>query len=103
MAKLFKARTRRTLWRNWGYLLLPIILWGWFIAQIGAGPLAIMSGLSLGFIFFQAKVPCGAKIRERDPVTGEFLFCRNDAKGILGGCGQFKAHKWQNVRLIVSR
>lgn len=84
------------LWRSWGYLLLPVILWGWFIAQLGVGPLAIMSGLSLGFLLFQAKVPCGAETRQRDPVTGEYHFCRNDARGILGGCGNFKAHKWGN-------
>jgi hypothetical protein len=102
MAKLLKKSTRKTLGKTWGYLLLPVILWGWFAGQIGVAPIAIMSGLSLGFLLFQAKVPCGAQTRERDPVTGEFLLCRNNASGILGGCS-FKSHKWQNLKLIVSR
>lgn len=102
VAKLLKKSTRETIGRTWGYLLLPIILWGWLLGQIGLVPIAILSGLSFGFLLFQAEVPCGAQIRDRDPVTGEFLLCRNNANGILGGC-RYKSHKWQNLKLIVSR
>lgn len=103
MAAILKKSTRKKLGHSWGYILLPVILWGWLIGQIGFGLLAIMSSLSLGFFLFQAKVPCGAQTRQRDSTTGEFLLCRNNAKGILGGCGQYQSHKWQNAKLMVSR
>lgn len=66
-------------------------------------PIAIGSALVTGYFLLQAKVPCGAKIRDRDEVTGDFLLCRNNASGILGGCKQFQAHKWGNLKLIASR
>jgi hypothetical protein len=100
---MLNKKTREKLWRRWGYITLPIILWAWFFTSIGVGPLAIASVLTTGFFMFQARVPCGAKIRERDRETGEFLLCRNNAKGILGGCGQYEAHKWGNFKLIISR
>jgi hypothetical protein len=103
VAKLLTKKRRRIFGRTWGYVLLPIIAWGWFIAQIGPAPLAVLSALSFGFLLFQARVPCGAKIRDRDPVTGEHLFCRNNASGMLGGCPQFASHKWQNLKLLISR
>lgn len=103
MGRLFKVKTRTKRWDSWGYITLPIILWAWFFTSIGVAPLAVASTLTMGFFMFQAKVPCGAPIRERDPETGEHLLCRRDAKGILGGCGHFQAHKWSNEKMIVSR
>ncbi|QJY45583.1 hypothetical protein [Pseudonocardia broussonetiae] len=93
--KVVKARTRRALWRNWGYLMLPLILWAWFIAQLGPAPIAVMSTLAFGFFLFQAQAPCCAQTRQ-----GEW--CRNNASGILGGC-YLKNHRWQNVRMLVDR
>jgi hypothetical protein len=88
--------------RSWGYLLLPIILWAWFIAQLGLLPIVIMSAAATLFFLLQAKVPCGAEIRDRDPNTGEHLLCRRNATGILGGC-ELKSHRWQNVKMLVRR
>jgi hypothetical protein len=103
MGRLFKAKIRRKIWRNWGYISVPVILWCWIFTSIGLAPLAVASALTTGFFLFQARVPCGAKTRQRDRETGEFLLCRNDAKGLLGGCGQYQAHKWGNAKLIISR
>lgn len=99
---LIRKSTRRKLWQNWGYLLLPVILWGWFFGSLGAGPLAVMSTLSLGFVLFQARVPCGAETRQRDRETNEYQLCRNNAHGILGGCRQYEAHKWGNAKLLIT-
>lgn len=100
---LLKKSTRRKLAKSWGYLLLPVILWGWLVRTIGVPVLAIMSTLTLGFFLFHARVPCGAETRDRDRETGEYLLCRNNAHGILGGCRQYQAHKWQNAKLIIKR
>lgn len=102
MAPLVKRRTLRTIWRYWGYILLPIILWTWIALHDQWVAIAIMSAFTTGFFLFQARVPCGAEIRDRDPETGEYLLCRKNASGILGGCG-YKSHRWQNLKMIVRR
>jgi hypothetical protein len=58
-------------------------------------PLALGSVLVLLFSLFAAPMPCCAETR-----GGEF--CRNNGRGLLGGC-HFKAHKWQNAKALVKR
>lgn len=98
-----RASTRRRLWLNWGYFLIPIILAAWFFIGVAAAPpLAVVSALSIGFFLFQARVPCGALNRKRNDITGDLEWCRNNATGILGGC-HLKSHRWQNAKLLFSR
>jgi hypothetical protein len=70
---------------------------------IGAPIALAASALMMGFFSLQAKVPCGAEIRERNRETGMHLLCRNNAYGILSGCKQYQAHKWGNAKLLVHR
>lgn len=98
-----KKKTRQAFWRGWGYVLLPVAGWAWFVGLLGAAPIAFMSTLTMGFFLFQSKVPCGAETRTRDAETSEYQLCRNNAKGLLGGCGQYKAHSWGNAKLIMKR
>lgn len=90
-----KKSTRDWLKRTWGYILLPVLYWGWFLVNMPYTWLAVLSFGSLGFFMFQAKVPCCAETRKG-------LYCRNNATGILGGC-QIIEHKWQNLRLLIRR
>ena len=92
---LLRAKTRRAIWQNWGYLLLPIIAWAWYFTNIGVGPLAALSGAALGYFLVQARVPCCATIR-----SGEY--CRNNATGLLGGC-HLRQHRWQNIKMLLRR
>jgi hypothetical protein len=91
--KLIKAKNRERLWRNWGYILLPITLWAWFIAQLAPATITIMATLSFGFFLFQAQAPCCAQTRK-----GEW--CRNNSWGILGGC-HYKQHRLQNIKMLI--
>ena len=95
--RLLKKSTRQKLVRIWGYFLLPVIAWAWYTGDIGHGPIAIMSALSVLFFLFQARVPCGAL--NRDGQT----YCIHNAKGLLGGCNQVVAHKWHNAKMLIRR
>src|SRR5690606_12356564 len=97
-------RTRRRIRKSWGYLLLPVILWGWVAGTIGIPAIAIMSGLVLAFLMVNADMPCGAETRERDRETGEFLLCRRPSSGIVGACAQYRAaHRWGCVKMIAKQ
>ncbi len=97
-----KKQTRKRVARTWGYLLLPVLVYGWFVGDIGYGPLAIASTLAAAFFLLQARVPCCAENREVRTLSGEPTLCRNNAKGLLRGCW-IEAHKWQNAKMIVRR
>lgn len=97
-----RKETKRKLWAHWGYIALPILLWGWFVGLFAAPAVAALSTVTMSFFLFQAKVPCGAENREVDRKTGEYTLCRRDANGLLRGCS-LKAHKWGNAKLMVSR
>lgn len=78
--------------RYWGYLLLLVVLGGWF--RWGFDP-ALLAGLSVVsglWIFFQAPGWCGAKTR------GD-VYCRNNARGLLMGC-HLRQHKWQKLLML---
>lgn len=103
VARILSKRTQRKIWANWGHIALPVTIWGWIVGLFGAPFVLAASALMMGFFMLQAKVPCGAEIRERNRETGEHLLCRNDAYGLLRGCKQFTAHKWGNAKLLVDR
>lgn len=98
-----KKDTRGRIGHYWGYFLLPTVVWAWIIGLLGSAPVAVLSAVAMGFFLFQAKVPCGAETRQIDRDTGEYLLCRNNAKGLLGGCPQVIAHKWGNAKLLIKR
>jgi hypothetical protein len=86
---------RRALARYWGYLLIPVIVWAWTTRETSYGPIAIASALSTTYFMFQTKVPCCA-------INRNHTFCRNNARGLLGGC-HLRDHKWQNIRMLAHR
>jgi hypothetical protein len=90
-----KAATRKAIAKYWGYLLLLVIYFGWFVFHFGPAALAVGSFLGLSYFLFQAPVPCCAKNRD-------LTFCRNNAHGIIGGC-HIKQHKWQNFKMLIHR
>jgi hypothetical protein len=99
---LMKKSTRKALARYWGYIFLPVIFYGWFVGDIGYGPLAIASVLASSFFLLQARVPCCADNRKVLTATGEPTLCRNNSRGLLRGC-HIIAHRWQNLRMIGRR
>jgi hypothetical protein len=97
-------QSRRRIRKSCGYVLLPIILWGWIAGTIGIPAIAIISGLVLVFLMINADMPCGAETRERDRETGEFLLCRNPSSGMLVACAQYKAaHRWGCVNMLAKQ
>jgi hypothetical protein len=91
--RLIRKSTRRAISRYWGYLLLPVLYWAWFVGELGYGPLTILSTVAGAFFLFQAKVPCCAANRDG-------TFCRNNAHGLLGGC-HIAQHRWQNLKMLI--
>lgn len=91
-----RKSTRRAIGRYWGYLLLVLLYFGWFVFHVGAVGLAAISVLSVVYFLVQAPVPCCAQ--NRDGTT----FCRNNARGLLGGCW-LKSHQWNNLKLLLKR
>ncbi|HEX3781429.1 MAG TPA: hypothetical protein VHX38_17350 [Pseudonocardiaceae bacterium] len=90
-----KQATKKKIAKYWGYLLLPVLYFGWFVFHVGPIVLGVVSVLVVVYFLFQAPVPCCAETRDRTT-------CRNNAKGILGGC-HIESHKWQNVKLLIRR
>lgn len=81
--------------------MLPMIGLGIWSVQLGAAPIAVMSGLAVAYMLLQAPVPCGAPKRKASR-NAEQLYCRKNAKGLLGGCDIIQ-HKWANFRLLATR
>lgn len=96
-----KRKITKSLWRNWGYLVLALVIYGWFIAgQHNALLLAIGSILVVIFALFFATAPCAAINKQlRD---GEVDYCGNNGSGLLGAC-HLSRHKWENLKTITSR
>lgn len=99
---ILKKSTRKTLAKYWGYLLLPVLFYMWFVADVGYGPLAIGSLLASSFFLFQARVPCCADNRQVKTESGDATLRRNNAHGLLRGC-HLEAHKWQNLKMVGRR
>ncbi len=91
-----KKSTKRFLWRYWGYGALIILIYGWFVAHFGPIPLIGLSMLVTAYMLVQVPVPCSAKNRDG-------TFCRNNGRGVIGGCKQVAQHRWQNARLLIER
>jgi hypothetical protein len=94
-ARLLKKSTRAKLSLYWGYFLLPVLIWGWY-KGLPLEVLAGLSALSSVFFLFRARCPCGALNRDGS-------LCRNNARGILGGCNQVVAHKWAKAKMLRRR
>ena len=96
-----KRKIRKSVLDNWGYLLLALVLFGWFTFGT-RNPLVLAAGSFLVVVYalFFAVVPCGAENkRKRD---GEVDHCGNNGRGLLGGC-RFRRHKWENLKGIAQR
>lgn len=87
--------TRRIIAKSWGYLIIAFLVVGAWFSVIGATTIAVGSGLAFLYCLFQAPVFCCAETRKNE-------FCRNNANGLLLGCW-VRQHKWQKLRMVVSR
>src|SRR6476469_7061880 len=93
--RLLSKSTREKIGLYWGYFLLPVLIWGWY-RGFPYEILAALSALSSYFFLLRARCPCGAMTRDDS-------FCRNNSRGILGGCNQVVAHKWAKARMLRHR
>ena len=84
------SRNRYKLWRYWGYGILAVLILPLGSDAFGPGIYAILVGMLIFFVLFQAPVYCGAINRRR----GGIEFCRNNSAGLLLGC-HLRQHKWQ--------
>jgi hypothetical protein len=78
----------------WGYLILAVVVYGWFGAAMGPGLIALLSVLVVLYTLFQAPMWCCASTRGGEP-------CRNNAYGLLLGC-HLRQHKWEKVKMAMS-
>ena len=53
-------------------------------------------GTFVVIFLLRARGPCGALNRDG-------TYCRNNARGVLGGCNQIVAHKWYKARMLARR
>lgn len=90
-----KKSTVRRIAQYWGYLLFVFVIFGWWNPEIGPLALTIMSIAALLYFLFQAPVWCGARNRQG-------TFCRNNSTGLVLGC-HLREHKWQRMRMVLSR
>jgi hypothetical protein len=58
--RVISKDTRKRIRKSWGYVLLPLILWGWVAGTFDIPVLAGLSELVLLFLMVNADVPCGA-------------------------------------------
>ena len=87
-------RLRTYLIRYWGFLALAIAIGG-LVTGIKGTIILLLCGAALVYVLFQARVWCGA-------VTREHQLCRNNAQGLLGGCNQYRQHKWQKLKMLIA-
>src|SRR3954447_8495547 len=78
-----RSKSKSKLWRFWGYGVLAILLLSLGSNAFGPGIYAVLVGLLIFFVLFQAPVYCGAINRRRG---GDVEFCRNNSAGLLLGC-----------------
>jgi hypothetical protein len=77
--------------RLWGWVLFAVLMTGWITQSIGPGALLVLSGVVTLYFLFGAPVWCGARTREN-------TYCRNNASGLLKGCG-LRQHRWQKLKM----
>lgn len=80
-----KRKIGKSLWRNWRYLVLALVIYGWLIAD-QRNPLLLVIGSALVVVFalFFASTPCAAINKERR--AGAVDLCGNNGSGLLGAC-----------------
>ena len=88
---LMACRSKPSLWRYWGYGVLAVLLLSLGSNAFGPGIYAVLVGLLILFVLFQAPVYCGAINRKRG---GAVEFCRNNSTGLVMGC-HLRQHRWQ--------
>ena len=89
-------RTLRSVSRWWGVVPLFLLAVGVRTLYSGVVPYIGLSLLVLSWALFGAPAVCCA-INRLTSGTGEPLYCRNNASGLLLGCNQVRAHKWQKL------
>ena len=77
--------------RYFGYLLLPIIVYGWASGNMSASFILIASSLTFLYMLFAVPAWCMAETRQGLP-------CRRNSNGLLLGCS-IREHKWQKLKM----
>ncbi|MGW4947204.1 hypothetical protein ACWEOZ_37090 [Actinoplanes sp. NPDC004185] len=85
-----RSKSKSKLWRFWGYGVLAVLLLSLGSNAFGPVLYAVLVGLLIFFVLFQAPVYCGAINRRRG---ADVEFCRNNSAGLLLGC-HLRQHKW---------
>lgn len=76
-----------------GYLLVPILVYGWASGNMSAAFILIASSFTVLYMLFAVPTWCMATTREG-------LGCRRNSSGLLLGCS-LREHKWQKVKMAV--
>lgn len=77
--------------RYFGYILVPVIVYGWASGDMSAAFILIASSLTVLYMLFAAPTWCMATTRDG-------LGCRRNSNGLMLGCS-FREHKWQKVKM----
>ena len=81
----------------WGLVPLLYLLLGTSTFYGSAVPYIAFSALVLVWSLLGAPAVCCAVNRQTSR-SGELLYCRNNSSGLLLGCNQVRAHKWQKFQ-----
>lgn len=87
----------RLIRRWWGLPPLVCLASGLNLIYSGAAPYIAFSALVLVWSLLGAPAVCCA-INRQASRSGEPLYCRNNSSGLLLGCNQVRAHKWQKFQ-----
>ncbi|GAA2833753.1 hypothetical protein GCM10010452_72500 [Crossiella cryophila] len=91
-----KSRTKKALWRFWGYLILAVAGYLWLSGDLNFVLILGLSGLALLYMLFAAPMWCLA------PNSTNGKPCSNNAYGLLIGCW-IRKHKWEKIKMIFRR
>ncbi|MBB5956012.1 transposase [Saccharothrix tamanrassetensis] len=91
-----KSRTKKMLWRFWGYLVLAAAVYVWLGNDTNIVVALSLSALSLLYMLFAAPMWCMA------PNTTNGKPCSNNAHGLLIGCW-IRKHKWEKLKMVFRR
>ena len=80
--------------RYWGYVLAALLVF--LLTRGGADPTMVLAiaAAAVIYFFFQVPVWCGATTRDGKA-------CRNNSRGLLFGCNQFREHKMQVLKAAI--
>jgi hypothetical protein len=88
-----RSKSKSKIWQYWGYGVLAILLLSLGSNAFGPGIYAVLIGLLIFFVLFQAPMYCGAINRKRG---SDVEFCRENSTGLLLGCWR-RQHKWSKL------